>query len=98
MFKYLRIAILPLVAATVMPIPQGMAEGMPMQSYNSTRPHIILVDKYDDIKGCQRACDEDFEECVNTSKSVYQSGSAQWHEGIQACSVLHQNCRQNCYR
>jgi hypothetical protein len=110
MVRYLRIAILPFIAIA-MPIPYGMADGLPSRSQAApygAQPHIILVDRYEDIKGCQRACKDEEEECLKNVSDVYgirgqnepipREKMAAVDKGIHACVVNSSTCRQNCYK
>ncbi len=100
MFKYLRIAILPLIVAAT-PITHAMAEGLAAKNQAApydTQTHIILVDRYEDIKGCQRACEEDKQRCWDLQDRNYRADDPRYKQAIYACSAVNIECRRACYR
>ncbi len=106
MVRYLRIAILPLVAVLT-PIPHGMAEGSQTGSPTAAtvaKPRIILVGTYEDIRGCHRACDDEYEECIRNIMDVYGLKSkndplpASGYPYLENCAKRKVQCRSNCYR
>jgi hypothetical protein len=73
MFRYLRIAILPLIAAAVTAIPHGMAEDtgmLPPVSANRTAPRLIRVVDQE----CRRRCDTDLASCLAQGREMLNSG------------------------
>ncbi len=94
MFRYLRIAILPL-DAVVMPLSHAMADGSPVQSQVLTRPlppHLIRVQDYEaHIARCRRACDADYQECLElTQRYTYLEE--------RHCVYARGTCYRNCDR
>ncbi len=92
MLRHLRIAILPLVAALI-PIPYSMAQNVPMQSWRSTNPNIILVERYDDIRACQQRCKDHLVECYRVAE---RSEPEYWRTIKSECLTKFEGCYRDC--
>lgn len=94
MFKYLRIAILPFVAAAIMPIPRGLAEDIGSQPQILTaRPLIRVADQQ-----CRRDCDATYAACLSEVRMAKQQGLSKADSlgYIDACIKQHEACYRAC--
>jgi hypothetical protein len=99
MIRYLRIAILPLVAV-VMPISYGMAEDigtLPPVSANRAAPRLIRIVDQD----CRRTCDTDFASCLAQAQEMRRSSVSNEQvnksaEYAEACTQIHKYCYRGC--
>ncbi len=99
MVRHLRIAILPLVVAAT-PITHAMAEGLAAKTQATpydTRMRIILVDRYEDITGCKKACEDDRKEC-QAMQSFRGLNTPEWNQAIKNCAEIWRECRDACYK
>ncbi len=99
MVRYLRIAILPLIAI-VMPIPHGMAEDigmLPPVSANRTAPRLIRVQD-STVRECRRQCDVTFSACVAQARELKQQGARldAVNEYGALCFKEHDACYRAC--
>jgi hypothetical protein len=97
MVRYLRIAILPLIAAAVTAIPHGMAEDtgvLPPVSANRTATRLIRVIDEE----CRRGCDTDFASCVARGLEYVAQGVSReaGEEFNRRCILAHKACYRAC--
>ncbi len=93
MFRYLRIAILPLIAVLI-PIPQGLADGIGSQPQISTAGPLIRVAD----QQCRRDCDADFAPCIAQARELRAQGlggekATEWG---MSCVKVHEACYRAC--
>ncbi len=97
MFRHLRIAILPLIAAAVMPSPYGMADGIGSKPQISTaRPLIRVADQQ-----CRRECDSDFAACTAQMREYVRQAQepvpeADFMGALKECEAQHRACYATC--
>ncbi len=95
----LRIAILSLVAATVMPIPQGIAEdnaSRPQISANRVVPPLIRVVE-EETQECRRQCDAELAACLARVRDYGADASdADKEASFQECTDRHDACYRAC--
>jgi hypothetical protein len=97
MFGHLRIAIV-FLAAVLLSTPYGMAEGLPTQSGILAKPaRIILVDSYEDIKACQRACLADLQICFHMAEQGYDPNYPRY-TSREGCKETFAECNANCQK
>jgi hypothetical protein len=100
MIRYLRIAILALIATAVMPTPHGMAEdigGPPRISTKLGVPPLIRVQNAE-TRECRRQCDAVFAACVAEIRELKQQGARDdaLNRYGAACFKEHEDCYRTC--
>ncbi len=101
MFRHLRIAILPLIAAAVMPTPYGMAEEIDNQrqiSTNLVAPPLVRVQNAQTWE-CRRQCDVTFAACQEEVRYAAQTTSvseADVRSYVAECMQNHRACYAAC--
>ena len=94
MIRQLRIALLSLIAAAVMPVTQGMAEDAgPQPQISNARPLIRVVDTE-----CRRQCDAKFAACIAEARYIAERGASHADQGlfIEGCRRQHEACYGAC--
>ncbi len=91
MFRHLRFAIL---ALTVMPVSQSLADGLPTQPQVMTGPQpprLIRIQDDAHIARCRRACDADYQDCLElTQRYTYLEE--------RHCAFARTSCYRDCDR
>ncbi|MGO8955247.1 MAG: hypothetical protein ACLQF2_18240 [Rhodomicrobium sp.] len=95
MFRHLRIAILPLVAAAI-PLSSGMADNLPMQSLAFTSRPLILVQMFD-TERCQARCKRQYDLCYNVVNN-HEWVTDYKQLALDRCETDYEECVKDCLR
>ncbi len=98
MFRYLRIAILPLIAVAVMPTPYGMAEDIGSQRQISTNLGALPLIRVQYTEQCRRDCDATYAACIAEIGELARMGAGQADREQYAlnCNRAHAACYRAC--
>jgi hypothetical protein len=99
MVRYLRIAILPLVAAAITPIAHGLAEDIGSKPQISTNLIAVPLIRVVDAQECRRQCDANYAACHAEVRYLISRGASSAEEvrrWSDECIDEHRACYRTC--